>query len=72
MKLHNKGPGGEIIGGKEYDVEAGDLVFVPANTWHGSQNPSTGEPLDFFAVTQGRRTRLSVQVLFKIRGDLGA
>jgi len=70
LKLYIKGRGREIIGGKEYDVEAGDLVFIPANTWHGSQNPSMDEPLRFFAVTQGRRTPLAVQVPFKIRDDL--
>jgi mannose-6-phosphate isomerase-like protein (cupin superfamily) len=70
LKLYAQGRGRELIGGKEYDVEAGDLVFIPANTWHGSQNPSTDEPLRFFAVTQGRRTPLAVQVPFKIRTDL--
>jgi mannose-6-phosphate isomerase-like protein (cupin superfamily) len=70
LKFYLKGRDREIIGGEEYDVDAGDLVFVPANTWHGSHNPSTDERLRFFAVTQGRRTPLAVQVPFKMRDDL--
>ena len=70
LEALHQGTGREIIGGEEYDVEAGDLVFVPANVWHGSQNLSTDEPLRSFAVTQERRTPLAVQVPFKIRDDL--
>ena len=69
LKFYLKGRGTEIIGGKEYDIEAGDVVFVPANTWHRSQNTSTDEPLRFFVVTQGRRVPLAVQVPFKVRED---
>ena len=47
VKFYLKGRNREIIGGEEYDVEAG-----------------------FFAVTQGRRTPLAVQVPFKMRDDL--
>jgi len=69
IKYYVSGRGREIIGDKEYEVEAGDAVFVPANVWHGTQNPYS-EPVRFFAIAQGRRAPLAVQVPFKIREDL--
>jgi len=33
------GRGVEIIGGQRIEVEAGDFIHVPANTWHETQNP---------------------------------
>lgn len=69
MKYYLAGRGKEIIGDKEYEVEKGDVIFVPANTWHGTQNLSP-EPLRFFAAIQGRGTPLAVPVIFKVREDL--
>jgi len=69
IKYYLDGKGREIIGDKEYDVEKGDVVFVPANTWHGTQNPSD-KPLRFFATIQARGTPLAIQPVFKVRDDL--
>ncbi len=51
IKYYLSGRGVEIVGDKEYQVEAGDLIFIPANVWHGTQNPYD-EPLRFYAVAQ--------------------
>lgn len=50
VKYYLQGKGIEIIGDKRYEVKAGDAIFIPANTWHGSQNPGP-EPLRLLAVT---------------------
>ena len=39
------------IGDKRFDVEAGDLVLIPANEWHGTENPSD-EAMVVYAVAQ--------------------
>ena len=49
IKYYLSGRGVEIVGDKEYEVEAGDFAFIPANVWHGTQNPYD-EPLRFYAV----------------------
>ncbi len=49
VKYYLSGRGVEIVGDKEYQVKAGDFVFIPANVWHGTQNPYD-EPLRFYAV----------------------
>ena len=46
LKFYVKGKGKEIIGDKKYDVEAGDVMLVPALTWHGTRNPSD-DTVDF-------------------------
>lgn len=68
IKYYVKGKGREIIGDKQYDVQEGDVVFIPANTWHGTQNVSD-ENLLFFAVTQGFTPTL-VQPIYQSRKDL--
>ena len=49
VKYYVRGEATEIIGDKRYQVKAGDVVFVPANTWHGAQNNGT-EPVLIYAV----------------------
>ncbi len=50
VKYYLEGKAIELVGDKRYEVKAGDAVFIPASTWHGSQNPGPG-PLRFLAVT---------------------
>ncbi len=50
IKYYLSGKGIEVIGDEEYEVEAGDFCFIPADIWHGTQNPGT-EPLRFIAIT---------------------
>src|SRR3990172_1806415 len=50
VKYYLSGRGVEIIGGKRYEVEAGDVCFIPGHTWHGTQNPYH-HPLPFLALT---------------------
>ena len=48
-----------IIGETEYEVKAGDLAFIPANIWHGTEN--TGQdPMVFIAFHQLPGTHLPV------------
>jgi len=49
VKYYLSGQGIEVIGNKQYEVKAGDTVFIPANVWHGTQNPGD-EPLSYLAV----------------------
>ncbi len=70
VKYYLSGRGIEIIGDKQYEVKAGDAVFIPANTWHGTQNPGP-EPLRYLAVAHsGLGVPVCVQSIFKIREDL--
>ena len=69
IKYYLSGRGIEIIGDKRYEVEAGDAIFIPAYTWHGSQNPGT-EPLRFLALIQLTGTPLLKPVPFTLRKDL--
>ncbi len=70
IKYYLHGKGVEIIGDKKYEVQEGDTVFIPANTWHGTQNPGT-EPLRIFAVAHsGLGVPVCVQPIFKTREDL--
>lgn len=41
VKYYLQGQGIEIIGDKRYSVKAGDTVFIPADTWHGTENAGT-------------------------------
>ncbi len=50
VKHYVQGEGVEIIGDKQYNVKAGDTVFIPADTWHGTQN-NTSEPVRILAVS---------------------
>lgn len=70
VKYYLSGEGIELIGDKEYRVKAGDSIFIPANTWHGTQNPGT-EPLRFLAVAHsGLGVPVCVQSVFKVRQDM--
>ncbi len=51
IKYYLSGRAIELVGDKEYHVGPGDVIFIPANTWHGTQNPYD-EPVHFFAVAQ--------------------
>jgi len=59
VKYYLEGKGKEIIGDEEIEVEPGDLAFIPANVWHGTEN--TGEePMVFIAFHQIPGTQLPV------------
>jgi mannose-6-phosphate isomerase-like protein (cupin superfamily) len=66
VKFYLSGSGIERIGDKEYDVEAGDMVFIPANVWHGTQNP-TDDPVRIFAVSQALGANVEIPALHKRR-----
>lgn len=51
VKYYVRGRGYELIGDKTFEVKAGDFLHVPANIWHGTQNPYD-EPLCFLAAQQ--------------------
>ncbi len=70
VKFYLEGKGVEIIGDKQYEVEPGDAVFIPANTWHGTQNPGQ-TPLRILAVAHsGLGVPVCIQPMFKTREDL--
>ncbi|MBI4329668.1 MAG: cupin domain-containing protein [Chloroflexi bacterium] len=67
VKYYLQGKGVEIVGEKQYEVKAGDAVFIPAGTWHGSQNPFP-EPMRFLAVAHSAMgVPLITQAIFKNR-----
>jgi mannose-6-phosphate isomerase-like protein (cupin superfamily) len=66
MKYFLQGRGRERIGDQAYPVEQGDIIFVPANTWHYTEN-SADEPLTFFSITQARGTPVAMPALLAIR-----
>jgi len=71
IKFYMKGKGKELIGGKEYDVEAGDVILVPQHTWHGTQNPSKNDTMQFFAVAHSNAgAPLMRHPIFRTRQDL--
>jgi mannose-6-phosphate isomerase-like protein (cupin superfamily) len=51
LKYYIKGGGQELIGEDRFDVKIGDFCHVPANIWHGTENPNP-EPLVFLAAQQ--------------------
>ena len=51
VKYYLSGRGYELIGDQRLEVRAGDFMHIPANTWHGMQNPND-EPLRFLAWQQ--------------------
>ena len=51
LKFYIKGAGYEQIGDETFEVKVGDFCHVPANIWHGTQNPNP-EPLVFLAAQQ--------------------
>ena len=59
VKYYLEGKGKEIIGDEEIQVEPGDLAFIPANVWHGTENTGDG-PMVFIAFHQIPGTQLPV------------
>ena len=59
VKYYLRGKGKEIIDKDEYVVEAGDLAYIPANIWHGTENTGQ-EPMEFIAFHQIPGTHLPV------------
>jgi mannose-6-phosphate isomerase-like protein (cupin superfamily) len=51
LKYYIKGGGQELIADVRFDVKVGDFCHVPANIWHGTENPHP-EPLVFLAAQQ--------------------
>ena len=51
IKYYVSGRGYELIGDERFEVGPGDFMHVPANTWHGTENPNS-EPLVFLAAQQ--------------------
>ena len=51
LKYYIKGGGQELIEEERFDVKVGDFCHVPANVWHGTENPNP-EPLVFLAAQQ--------------------
>ncbi len=51
LKYYIKGGGQELIADDRFDVKVGDFCHVPANVWHGTENPNP-EPLVFLAAQQ--------------------
>ena len=51
LKFYIKGGGYELIGEERFEVKVGDFCHVPANIWHGTENPNP-EPLVFLAAQQ--------------------
>ena len=59
IKYYLSGTGKEIIGDQEIEVQPGDMAFIPANVWHGTEN--TGDdPMVFIAFHQIPGTQLPV------------
>jgi quercetin dioxygenase-like cupin family protein len=71
IKYYLSGRAREIIGDKTYDVKTGDTIFIPANEWHGTQNPYD-EPCRFLAVIMWDNTHIQKPAPFVVRKDLYA
>ncbi|MFQ6030142.1 MAG: cupin domain-containing protein, partial [Dehalococcoidia bacterium] len=68
VKYYLEGQGKEIIGEDEYEVKTGDLAFIPANIWHGTEN--TGQdPMVFIAFHQLPGTHLPVPASWQYHQD---
>lgn len=68
VKHYLSGRAIEYIGDKEYEVKAGDFSFIPANTWHGTQNPYD-EPVQVMAFLQMPGTYLQVPAPYIYRDE---
>ncbi|MBI2918975.1 MAG: cupin domain-containing protein [Chloroflexi bacterium] len=68
VKYYLSGRAIEYVGENEYQVKAGDFVFIPANTWHGTQNPYD-EPVKVMAIQQMPGTSLQVPAPYIYRAD---
>ena len=51
LKHYIKGGGYELVEEERFEVKVGDFCHVPANVWHGTENPRP-EPLVFLAAQQ--------------------
>ena len=51
LKHYIRGGGYELIEEERFEVKVGDFCHVPANVWHGTENPRP-EPLVFLAAQQ--------------------
>lgn len=69
IKHYISGRGIEIVGDEKFEVEAGDFVHIPANTWHGTQNPYD-EPVKILAVQQFPGTYSQVSAPFIDKSQL--
>ncbi len=69
VKYYLQGRGVETIGDGRYEVEEGDVAFIPAHTWHGTLNPGP-EPVLFLAVVQRRGVALQTPITYKIREEM--
>ncbi len=70
VKYYLEGEGIELVGDKRYEVKAGDAVFIPADTWHGTQNPGS-KPLKFLAAAQSSMfAPIAKWPIFELRKDL--
>jgi len=69
VKFYLSGRGYEIIGDQRFEVKAGDFLHVPANIWHGTQNPND-EPLRFLGAQQYPGTFRQTPTPFIWRGGL--
>ena len=68
VKYYLEGKGKEIIDDQEVEVSPGDLAFIPANIWHGTEN--TGDdPMVFIAFHQIPGTHLPVPASWQYHAD---
>ena len=51
LKYYIRGGGYEVIGDERIEVNEGDFCHVPANVWHGTENPNP-DPMVFLAAQQ--------------------
>lgn len=63
IKYYVSGRAIELIGDERYEVSAGDYVHIPANVYHGTQNPFD-EPCEILAVQQFPGTYTQVPAPF--------
>ncbi|MFQ6026355.1 MAG: cupin domain-containing protein [Dehalococcoidia bacterium] len=63
LKFYVQGSGYELIGEERFAVKVGDFCHVPANIWHGTENPNP-EPLVFLAAQQFPGTYRQVSTPF--------
>ena len=68
VKYYLEGKGKEIIDDQEVEVSPGDLAFIPANIWHGTENTGD-EPMVFIAFHQIPGTHLPVPASWQYHAD---
>lgn len=68
VKYYLEGNGKEIIDDEEVEVSPGDLAFIPANIWHGTENTGD-EPMVFIAFHQIPGTHLPVPASWQYHAD---